>query len=85
MAADLRDDGIGLRIVPLFPTPAKLARIRQILGASAILRESSAASPVAAPEEDLRHALPRASCSSRSGSALLARNERLLSRLQVCR
>ncbi|HEX4930124.1 MAG TPA: vWA domain-containing protein, partial [Gaiellaceae bacterium] len=59
VAAGLRQDGIALRIVPLFPTPAKFARIRQIVGNSAFLRESSAASPVAAPEgRGLRHALP---------------------------
>jgi len=87
VAAELRQDGIGLRIVPLFPTPAKYARIRQIVGDSAFLRESSAASPVAAPEgRSLRHALPWAFVLVALGLVLLlAVNERLLSRLEVRR
>ncbi|MBA3427363.1 MAG: VWA domain-containing protein [Actinobacteria bacterium] len=59
VAAELRLDGIRLRIVPLFPTPEKYARIRQIVGDSSFLRESDAASPVAAPEgRSLAHAVP---------------------------
>jgi hypothetical protein len=86
-AADLRRDGIGLRIVPLFPTPAKYARIRQIVGDSSFLRESSAASPVAAPEgRSLRHALPWTFVlAALAFVLLLAANERLLSRLEVRR
>lgn len=87
VAAGLRQDGIGLRIVPLFPTPAKYARIRQIVGDSAFLRESSAASPVAAPEgRSLRHALPWAFLLAAAAFVLLlALNEQLLSRLEVRR
>jgi hypothetical protein len=85
VAAELRQDGIGLRIVPLFPTPAKYARIRQIVGDSSFLRESSAASPVAAPEgRSLRHALPWGFVLVAAVLvALLAVNEALLSRLEV--
>lgn len=85
VAAQLRQDGIGLRIVPLFPTPAKYARIRQIVGDSAFLRESAAASPVAAPEgRSVRHALPWAFVLVAGMLVLLlAVNERLLGRLEV--
>ena len=87
VAAELRQDGIGLRIVPLFPTPAKYARIRQIVGDSSFLRESSAASPVAAPEgRSVRHALPWGFVLVALVFVfLLAANERLLSRLEVRR
>jgi hypothetical protein len=87
VAAELRQDGIGLRIVPLFPTPEKYARIRQIVGDSAFLRESSAASPVAPPEgRSLRHALPWSFVLVALGFVvLLAGNERLLGRLEVRR
>ena len=87
VAAELRQDGIGLRIVPLFPTPAKYARIRQIVGDSSFLRESSAASPVAAPEgRSVRHALPWGFVLVALVFVfLLAANERLLSRLGVRR
>ena len=87
VAAELRQDGIGLRIVPLFPTPAKYARIRQIVGDSSFLRESSAASPVAAPEgRSVRHALPWSFVLVALAFVfLLAVNERLLSRLEVRR
>jgi len=73
--------------VPLFPTPAKYARIRQIVGDSAFLRESSAASPVAAPEgRSLRHALSWSFVLVAVAFVLLlALNERLLSRLEVRR
>ena len=85
VAAELRQDGIGLRIVPLFPTPAKYARIRQIVGDSSFLRESSSASPVAAPEgRSLRHALPWGFVLVAALLVgLLAVNEALLSRLEV--
>jgi hypothetical protein len=87
VAAELREDGIGLRIVPLFPTPAKYARIREIVGESSFLRESSAASPVAAPEgRSVRHALPWGFVLVAALLvALLAANEALLSRLEVRR
>jgi hypothetical protein len=87
VAAELREDGIGLRIVPLFPTPAKYARIREIVGESSFLRESSPASPVAAPEgRSVRHALPWGFVLVAALLvALLAANEALLSRLEVRR
>jgi len=87
VAAELRQDEVGLRIVPLFPTPEKYARIRQIVGDSSFLRESAAASPVAAPEgRSLRHALPWAFVLVAALLVgLLAMNEGLLSRLEVRR
>jgi hypothetical protein len=87
VAADLQTAGIRLRIVPLFPTPEKYARIRQIVGDSSFLRESSEASPVAAPEgRSLAHAAPWAFVLIAAVLvALLAANEGLLSRLEVRR
>lgn len=87
VAADLRRDGIRLRIVPLFPTPAKYARIEQIVGDSAFLRESAQASPVAAPEgRSLRHALPwRFVLLAGALVLLVAVNEATLSRLELRR
>src|ERR687897_462329 len=87
VAAELRQDGVRLRIVALFPTPEKYARIRQIVGDSSFLRESAAASPVAAPEgRTLRHALPWAFVLVAALLVgLLALNEGLLSRLEVRR
>jgi hypothetical protein len=87
VAADLQRDGIRLRIVPLFPTAAKYARIEQIVGDSAFLRESSAASPVAAPEgRSLRHALPWGFVALAAALVLLlGLNEALLSRLELRR
>ena len=87
VAADLRAAGFGLRIVPLFPTPEKYARIRQIVGESSFLRESSEASPVAAPEgRSLAHAVPWAFLALAGLLvALLAVNEGVLSRLELRR
>ncbi|HUH14462.1 MAG TPA: VWA domain-containing protein [Gaiellaceae bacterium] len=87
VVADLRLDGIQLRIVPLFPTPEKFARIEQIVSGSAFLRESSAASPVAAPEgRSLRHALPWLFVLLAGALVLLlALNEGLLARLELRR
>lgn len=84
-AAALRQDGIKLRIVPLFPTPEKFARIAQIVGGSAFLRESSAASPVAAPEgRSLRYALPWLFVLLAGALVLLlGLNEAMLARLEV--
>ena len=87
MAADLRDEGIELRIVPLFPTPEKIARVQAILGPSAILRGSSQNAPVRAPEaRSLAAAAPWAFllvCAALV--VVLAVNERLLARLEVGR
>jgi hypothetical protein len=87
VAADLAVAGYRLRIVPLFPTPEKYARIRQIVGESSFLRESSEASPVAAPEgRSLAHAVPwRFLGLCALLVALLALNERVLSRLELRR
>jgi hypothetical protein len=83
-AADLQRDGVRLRIVPLFPTPEKYARIQQIVGDSSFLRESSAASPVAAPEgRTLRYAAPWTFLLIGVVLVLLlATNEVLLSRIE---
>lgn len=83
VAADLQRDGVRLRIVPLFPTAEKYARIRQIVGESSFLRESSPASPVAAPEgRSLRYAAPWLFLAIGTALVLLlAANEGLLSRL----
>ena len=85
VAADLQRDGVRLRIVPLFPTPEKYARIRQIVGDSSFLRESSQASPVAAPEgRSFRYAAPWLFLVVGGLLvALLAANEGLLSRLEL--
>jgi hypothetical protein len=87
VAAALRASGFRLRIVPLFPTPEKYARIEQIVGTSSFLRESSQASPVAAPEErSLAHVVPWAFVALAALLvALLAMNEGALSRLEVRR
>jgi len=87
VVADLRRDGVRLRIVPLFPTPEKYARIQQIVGESSFLRESEAASPVAAPERrSLAHALPWTFVLLGGVLVLLlALDEGLLSRLELRR
>ena len=87
VAAELRRAGIRLRIVPLFPTPEKYARIRQIVGDSSFLRESSEASPVAAPEgRSLAHAAPWLFLLVGAVLVLLlAANEGVLSRLELRR
>jgi hypothetical protein len=87
VAALLRGDGIELRIVPLFLTPEKQTRIDAILGSSRILRESSEAAPVRAPEaRSLEAAAPWAFLLVGALLVgLLAANEGLLSRLEVGR
>lgn len=87
VAADLRRDGVQLRIVPLFPTPEKYARIQQIVGNPAFLRESSSDSRVAAPERRrLRYALPWTFALIAAVLVLaLALNEGTLSRLELRR
>jgi hypothetical protein len=83
----LRRDGIDVRIVPLYPTPEKRARIEAIVGSTAFLRESDAAAPVRAPEaRSLAAAAPWAFVVVAALLvALLAANEGLLSRLEVRR
>ena len=87
VAADLAAAGYRLRIVPLFPTPEKYSRIRQIVGDSSFLRESSEASPVAAPEgRSLAYAVPWTFLGLGALLVvLLAVNEGLLSRLELRR
>lgn len=87
VAADLQSSGIRLRIVPLFPTPEKYARIRQIVGDSSFLRESSPASPVAAPEgRSFAYAAPWGFLLVGAVLVLLlAANEGVLSRLELRR
>jgi hypothetical protein len=87
VAALLRGDGIELRIVPLFLTPEKQARIDAILGSSRILRESSEAAPVRAPEaRSLETAAPWLFLFVGAVAVgLLAANEGLLARLEVGR
>lgn len=87
IAALLRGDGIELRIVPLFPTPEKQERIDAILSSAKILRESSDAAPVRAPEAStLASAAPWLFVAVASLLVgLLAVNEGLLARLEVGR
>lgn len=87
VAADLREQGVRLRIVPLHPTPEKHQRIAQIVGSSAFLRESDPASPVRPPEElSLAHAAPWTFLLVAAGLVLLLSvNEGALSRLEVPR
>lgn len=86
-AALLRRDGIRLRIVPLFPTPEKRARIQQITGSSAVLREPTPEAAVRAPEErSLAAAAPWTFVAVAVVLVgLLAVNEGVLSRLEVGR
>jgi len=87
VAALLRGDGIELRIVPLFPTPEKQERIDAILSSAKVLRESSEAAPVRAPEAStLSNAAPWLFVAvSALLVVLLAANEGLLARLEVGR
>jgi len=85
--AEVRQDGIDVRLVPLDPTPERRARVNAILGGAAVLREKSEDAPVRAPDaRSLSSAVPWAF----AGVAgllvlLLSLNERLLPRLEVRR
>jgi hypothetical protein len=85
--AFLRRDGIDVRLVPLDPTPERRARMDAILGGSAVLRESSADSPVRPPESrTLAAAAPWTFLFAGALLVLLlSANEQLLSRLEVRR
>jgi hypothetical protein len=85
--AVLRGDGIDVRLVPLSPTPERRARMNAILGGAAVLRESSGAAAVRAPEADsLASAAPWVFVAIAGVLvALLAANEGLLHRLEVRR
>jgi hypothetical protein len=82
---ELRRAGIELRIVPLSPLPEHLAFFEQLVGRSAFLAEGEAGAPVAtAPERRLGGALPWTFLLTAALLiALVAVNERLLSRLEV--
>jgi len=73
--------------VPLFPTPEKQERIDAILGSAKILRASSDASPVRAPEAtSIASAAPWLFVAVAALLVgLLAVNEGLLARLEVGR
>ena len=83
--AEVRGDGIDVRLVPLDPTPERRARINAILGGAAVLREEKGDAPVRAP--DARSITSAAPWSFIGVAAflvlLLALNERLLPRLDV--
>ncbi|HXG75864.1 MAG TPA: vWA domain-containing protein [Gaiellaceae bacterium] len=83
----LRERGVEIRLVPLDPTPERRARMNAILGGAAVLRANTADAPVRAPEADtLGAAAPWAFVAVAALLvALLAVNERLLSRLEVWR
>lgn len=87
IVARLRQEDIEVRIVPLFPTPEKKARIEAILGGSAVLRESSDAGPVRAPEARSFGALAPWTLVLAGALLvlLLSVNEGLLARLEVRR
>lgn len=83
----LRAEGVEVRIVPLFPSPEKQARIEAITGGSDVLREQKEAAPIRAPEARSFAALaPWAFVLVASLLVLLlAVNERLLPRLEMRR
>jgi hypothetical protein len=83
--AEVRGDGIEVRLVPLQPTPERRARVNAILGGAAVLREESGDAPVRAPEaRSISSAAPWAFVGVAALLVgLLAVNERLLPRLEV--
>ena len=85
--AELKRTGIGVRIVPLDPTPEKLATIEALTGPNALLREPGTTGKVRAPEErSLRAAMPWTFVLVAVLLVLLlATNERSLARLEVRR
>ena len=85
--AELKRTGIDVRIVPLNPTPEKLAKIEALTGTSALLREPGTAGEVRAPEErSIRAAVPWTFVLvGLLLVLLLATNERTLARLEVRR
>lgn len=86
--AELRNDGIDIRIVPLFPREEKRALVEQLLGKDAFLDEpQQGAERLAAPDErTLEAAAPWLFAAvALLLVALLAVNERFLSRLEVRR
>lgn len=85
--AELKRTGIDVRIVPLNPTPEKLAKVEALTGPSVLLREPGAAGAVRAPEaRTWRGAVPWTfMLVGLLLVLLLATNERTLARLEVRR
>jgi hypothetical protein len=83
--AEVREDGVDVRLVPLDPTPERRARVNAILGGAAVLREEGGDAQVRAPEaRSISSALPWAFVGAAALLVgLLAVNERLLPRLEV--
>jgi hypothetical protein len=83
--AEVRGDGIEVRLVPLDPTPERRARVNAILGGAAVLREEGGDAPVRAPEaRNISSAVPWAFVGAAALLVVLvALNERLLPRLEV--
>lgn len=83
--AEIRSDGVDVRLVPLQPTPERRARVEAILRGATVLREEREDAPVRAPEaRSLTAAVPWAFVGAAGLLVLLvALNERLLSRLEV--
>lgn len=87
VVADVRRDGIDVRILAVNPTPEKRLLMEQILGKGAILKEKAEEAARVAPEADsLRLAAPWLfMLAAALAVVLLAANERLLARLEVRR
>ena len=85
--ADVRRDGIDVRILAVNPTPEKRLLMEQILGKGAFLKEKAEEAPRQAPEqESLQLAAPWLfMLAAGLVVMLLAANERLLARLEVRR
>lgn len=84
--AELKRNGMEVRIVPLDPTPEKLMRIEALTSPSALLRAPGRGEVRAPEEHSLREALPWTFVFPAALLVgLLALNERLLARLEVRR
>ena len=85
--ADVRRDGIDVRILAVNPTPEKRLLMEQILGKGAFLKEKAEEAPRQAPEQaSLQLAAPWLfMLTAGLVVMLLAANERLLARLEVRR
>jgi hypothetical protein len=87
VVADLRREGITLRILPVSPSPEARRIIEEILGTSAFLKQTAEAAPLDAPDRgSLRIAAPWwFLLAAGIVVTLLAVNEGLLTRLEVRR
>ena len=86
--ADVRRDGIDVRILAVNPTPEKRLLMEQILGKGAFLKDKAAeAAPKVAPEQESQRLAAPWLFMLAAGVVvvLLAANERLLARLEVRR